>query len=158
MTAMFVFAVAGTAQAVSTDITKSDITITAQTSDLSSAQISISVEWQSNFTSTSQYKSNVRAMTEMAVIEEIGKHKASDLEKDKSSIEDNIKLILQDKTQNFNLSITDVLVTKITLKDQSPDANKPKIIEKPYIPTWIYLLSIAAFAIGYFLGKGNEKK
>lgn len=147
----------GTAGAVSSDTIKSDITISTETKDLSSVMIGISVEWQSNISVTSQGKSNVRAMTEMAVIEEIQKYDANDLEYEKFLIEDNIRLNLLNKTRNSDISVIDVKVTKIIPKEKLITKNQPEVIKEFYIPGWIWFLIIAAFIIGYFLGFENGK-
>ncbi len=147
----------GTAGAVSSDITKSDIDISTKTKDLSSVVIGISVEWQSNISITSQGKSNVRAMTEMAVIEEIQKYDANDLEQNKFLIEDNVRSNLLNKTHNSDILVINAKVTKIMPKSELITKNQPEVIKEFYIPNWIWFLVIAAFIIGYFLGFENGK-
>lgn len=156
--AIFIAVILQSASAVSLDVTKTDIIINAKSKDLSPVVISISVEWQSNVSVTSQDKSNIRAMTEMAVIEEVRKYDIDILEPNKLLIEENIKSSIENKAQNVDISISDIEITKITDKNKLAVKTTPEKIEVAYIPFWIYFLILVAFAIGYFIGIENRKK
>lgn len=155
--AMAIIAILGTASAQFLDIAKTDYVLGADSKDSRSLLISISVEWQSNISATSQNSANIRSMTGMAVIDEIRKYNYIDLEQNKGQIEKGIMSNMINKAQNIDITISDVKITKIGQKNELPDCT-PQIVQVSYIPIWIYVIIIAAFILGCYVGYGNRPK
>lgn len=143
------------AYAVSPDIRKSDFIVTANTKDSSSALISVSVEWESNISITSQAKNNIRASTEMAIIEESKKYNVNELQSSMPAIQDNVLSTIQSSTADSNIIVKDVAITRIVPKETF-DANKaacqPEKIYTPYMSWWTYIFVIAALIVGIIVG------
>lgn len=157
MFAIIIAGILGSAEAASLDITKSDFVISAKTKDSKSLMLSVSAEWLSNISSTSQNSRSMRAMVEMAVIDEVRKYNFIELESSKPVIESNIMSNVVEKARSVDISVNDIKIIEIIDKSKSSD-NNPKIIEVSYIPLWMYALVVVAFIIGYYLGYDNKKR
>lgn len=137
------------------DIRKSDFIVNTNSKDLSVATISISVEWESNTSITSQEKTNVKSMTEMALIESVKNYNIAELQANTPSIQENVLRYLRNNSQDPNIAINGVAITKIVSKDEL-DANRiecqPQIVNVPYTSIWTIAAIIAAFLIGMYVG------